>query len=448
MVAYGVWERIVEGLTGALGGLFSTSTQDSIQRALGALEFPVLEFSGPSLQLYSLSQGVSLVTAALVSVWYVILVIHYATKAAVIEAAKVLPLIAIIGAYLPWLAEVATVAVHNFAVGFVEWQTDYLYADELFPFDVGTPFGFFDGVFALLGANILNWMFSIFTSALPGVMAALIIVFSFRWFGAFGDGLFTLVVGVAVMLILGPLASLVVMAFFWPYLVVNSVTGGGVAFTLLIASLAPFALFFLYFITGASRKVRGAMESRQLSNKVGRMSSEPDAGTGSTLAKAAAGGVVGAAVANYLGNRSKREGDPEEEGKSRPIRGAIIGAASVVAKKHPVTAAMMFAATSAVPKGRSNAPDAQKAAGTGAPVADDSARQSSAAEQPRAPQSTAAKGEKTIIKPKQAISAYREHMAKPDREPWKTEVLQANLRSVGIDPDNVVEPDDDTGKER
>lgn len=346
MIGSFIGEELIERLVTAAQNVFSTSAGDAVRELLGNLKFPVPDMRAMADGFYSTFFGAGLLVGAVVTVMYMFLAAKYMTALSLKEMSTVLIKIYLFGALLPWLAQVAATGVHVLTVGLIEWLTGGPYSEDTFPVDLPSPLSLVNAFFAKLGAGMLNLEFQIFTEFLPMVLAMMALVFAFRWFGAFGDGLFVFLTGVGIMLIAGPLASVTIIAVFWPLIMASSFFGLYLATVLMAAALAPFLLLFIYVRTGLSQKMRGVMESKQLNAKVSRMSGNSSEGS-STAATAAKAGVTGAIAGFYLSRRAKDQDKQSDATGSRrdAASSAMATGAAVAARSHPVTAATVYAAS-------------------------------------------------------------------------------------------------------
>lgn len=344
MIGSFIGEELIERLVTASQNVFSTSAGDAVRELLGNLKFPVPDMQAMADGFYSTFFGAGLLVGAVVTVMYLFLVAKYATVLSLKEMSTVLIKVYLFGALLPWLAQVAATAVHVLTLGLIEWLTGGPYSEDTFPVNIPSPLSLVNAFFAKLGAGMLNLEFQIFTEFLPMVLAMMALVFAFRWFGAFGDGLFVFLTGVGIMLIAGPLASVTIIAVCWPLVVASSFFGLYLATVLMLAALAPFLLLFIYVRTGLSQKMRGVMESKQLNAKVSRMSGDSSEGS-STAATAAKAGMTGAIAGFYLSRRAKGQDKQSDATGSRrdAASSAMAAGAAVAAKSHPVTAATVYA---------------------------------------------------------------------------------------------------------
>jgi len=343
-IAGDIWNGLVE----AIGKWFNRSTAEAIEQALGNLAFPTLDPQSKLLNLYDSFFGLGLLMGILVTAAYLVLVAWYATPRALLEAIKVIPMILVFGSLLPFIASLLTEFVHNLCEGMIEFITNSSYDESTFSFKLSGGFGIIDGLLARVGAFFLNLEFLLFSKYLVIALSVIVLVFAFRWLGAFGDGLFVVAVGVGLMLVFGPLASVTVLSVSWAVSSTEPTTPLGIMVPIVIAGAAPFVILFVYVKTGIAGKVRGVMESRQLSTKISRFSSGGSMPS-SRPAKLGIAATAGTMFGIYLGRRGDQNSRMSQgAGRRDAASDAMSTTASALARTHPASAAALYVGSKVV----------------------------------------------------------------------------------------------------
>lgn len=339
-------DDFVRGFFDALKGIFGDSVQEAIASALRSLSenTPSLDLSSPVLDRYDGMFAIALLLGCLASAVQLFRIIKLQDWTSVVDFAKIVPLTFMFGTALPYATYLLTDMIGDIHHNIVEWILDKPLDDHTFDFSVSGGFNPFALFVGWVGGGVLQAESYVLVKLMPHMMLVLILVFALRWFGVLGDGLFTISVGIFFTVLFGTTAMILVLSLFF--------LGASGAFpatylcvAIFITALMPLVIFIAYFKFGFSQRVKGVMDTRLISSRIGiRNRSNPESGgsgLASKIALASAGAVAGALIARETGG-GRPEGTSMMDHQRGKTADRLMMGATMASKSHPVTAVAML----------------------------------------------------------------------------------------------------------
>lgn len=285
-------EDFVKAFLGALQKIFGGSAQEAIRSALNDLKdnVPVLDLASATFERYDGMFALSLSLGFIATALQLIRVVKLNTYESVFDAVKIIPIVYMFGAILPYATSVVAGMVGDFHVGIIEFVTQRSIDKDTFRFTLSGDFGFFSTIFGWIGGGLLNFESELMIQLLPQSLLVIVLVFGLRWFGFLGDGLFVIFVGIGFTMLVGSTVMVISLSLFFIG-AQDSFSAGYIATAVFVSCLMPLLVFWIYFKFKFSQKVSGIMEMRQLNTAISVR----------TTGNAASGGLAGKVTAAGLG---------------------------------------------------------------------------------------------------------------------------------------------------